>query len=117
MNKKSSVLLATLVLAVTLASSTAGPGSDGRFLSYLGGSGGEVATAVATDGSGAIFVAGTTSSADLPVKNALAATLAGGSDAFVAKLAPNGATVLWATYLGGSGDDRATAIAVDAAGN
>jgi hypothetical protein len=37
-------------------------------------------------------------------------------DAFVVKLDPNG-NVVWATYLGGSGEDVAQAIAVDAAGN
>jgi len=39
-----------------------------------------------------------------------------GSDAFVAKLAPDG-SLLWATFLGGSDQDIAIALAVDAAGN
>jgi len=39
------------------------------------------------------------------------------SDAFVAKLAPGGATVLWSTYLGGSSVEAATAIGVDGRGN
>jgi uncharacterized protein (TIGR03437 family) len=39
-----------------------------------------------------------------------------GTDAFVAKLAPDGST-LWATYLGGSDQDTAVALAVDAQGN
>jgi photosystem II stability/assembly factor-like uncharacterized protein len=39
-----------------------------------------------------------------------------GSDAFVAKLAPDGST-LWATFLGGSDQDTAVALAVDAQGN
>jgi Beta-propeller repeat len=38
------------------------------------------------------------------------------SDAFVAKLAPDG-TVLWATYLGGSDRDAPAAIALDAQGD
>lgn len=37
-------------------------------------------------------------------------------DAFVVKLDPNG-SVVWATYLGGSGEDVAQSIAVDAAGD
>jgi uncharacterized protein (TIGR03437 family) len=39
------------------------------------------------------------------------------SDAFVAKLAPGGETVLWSTYLGGSYADSAAAIGVDNLGN
>ncbi len=38
------------------------------------------------------------------------------SDAFIAKLAPDG-SILWATYLGGSDRDTAVALAVDAQGN
>jgi uncharacterized protein (TIGR03437 family) len=38
------------------------------------------------------------------------------TDAFVAKLAPDGST-LWATYLGGSDQDTAVGLAVDAQGN
>jgi uncharacterized protein (TIGR03437 family) len=38
------------------------------------------------------------------------------TDAFVAKMAPDG-TVLWATYLGGSDVDQATALTVDHEGN
>ena len=38
-------------------------------------------------------------------------------DAFVAKVAPNGGSLAWATYLGGSQDDSGMAIALDAGGN
>ena len=41
----------------------------------------------------------------------------GGTDAFAAKLNPQGSAVVWATYLGGKGADVANAIALDAAGN
>ena len=42
---------------------------------------------------------------------------AGGTDAFAAKLNPQGSAVVWATYLGGKGDDAAHAISLDTAGN
>src|SRR5206468_9212110 len=40
-----------------------------------------------------------------------------GGDAFVTKLDPTGSALVYSTYLRGSNDDRAWAIAVDAAGN
>lgn len=40
---------------------------------------------------------------------------AGGEEAFVAKLNASGSSLLYFTFFGGSGDDLATAIAVDAA--
>jgi uncharacterized protein (TIGR03437 family) len=48
---------------------------------------------------------------------ALQTSLAGNSDVFVAKLSPDGSTLVYATYLGGAGFDTASAIAVDSANN
>ncbi|HEY3835820.1 MAG TPA: SBBP repeat-containing protein [Bryobacteraceae bacterium] len=48
---------------------------------------------------------------------ALYALQATTSDAFVAKLAPGGTEVIWATFLGGSAADKAAAIEVDGGGN
>jgi len=87
------------------------------FSTYLGGSGFDSATALAVDAGGNVYVAGWTESYDLPVSGALQSATGGGVDAFVAKLDPTGTRVLYCTYLGGSGEDRATGIAVDPAGN
>src|SRR5699024_6764802 len=85
------------------------------FATYLGGGDLEDSAGVAADASGSVYVAGTTTSADFPTAGALqdgiADALAG--DAFVAKLAPDGASLVYATYLGGGGADSAEAIAVD----
>jgi Beta-propeller repeat len=89
-------------------------------LSYstlLGGSGADAAMALAVDASGAAYIAGFTESFNLPAVNAGQSFNAGGDDAFVAKLSPSGNTLMYCTYLGGSADDRASAIAVDAQGN
>ncbi|PWU07287.1 MAG: hypothetical protein C5B51_10290 [Terriglobia bacterium] len=93
------------------------------YLSYLGGSGNEAARGIAVDGGGNIYVTGFTTSADLAVSRTAAQTAFGGlttnlltGDAFVAKFTPAGA-LSYLTYLGGSGDDAAFGIAVDAAGN
>ncbi len=93
------------------------------YSTYLGGSGGasgspEQGTAIAVDGTGAAYVAGVTNSTNFPVTSGvLQPTYDGGSDAFVAKLAPAGTSLVYATYLGGSGFDYATGIAVDSLGN
>ena len=93
------------------------------YATYLGKSDAEVARGVAVDPSGNAYVAGYTKSADLPVTNPAVQPGYGGrtssvltGDAFVAKFSPTG-SLLYLTYLGGSGDDVATGIAVDAAGN
>lgn len=73
---------------------------------YLGGSGDDVTGigGVALDGAGNIYVAGTTTSSDLPVSaGAYDTTLAGADDVFVAKTSADGKTLLYCTYLGGSG--------------
>jgi hypothetical protein len=98
--------------------------ADGSFLwfsTYLGGSGGtvvspEVAQAIAVDAQGNAYVAGVTGSADFPRMNALQTSLRGLSDAFVSKLTAAGA-LSYSTYLGGSGAEVATGIAVDSGGN
>jgi YVTN family beta-propeller protein len=92
------------------------------YATYLGGTGGDTGWAIAVDGAGNAYVAGdTTSLVDFPVVNAPQPIAGGASrgfqgDAFVAKLAPGGNALVYATYLGGNGDELAYAIAVDAAG-
>ena len=54
----------------------------------------------------------------LPTVNARQPDLAGGaSDAFVARLNATASALVFSTYLGGSGDDAARAIALDGSGN
>jgi hypothetical protein len=86
------------------------------YSTYLGGSGDDSARGVAADSAGNAYVAGMTSSTDLPARNALQGSNAGGADAFVAKLDARGRRLPYLTYLGGSGEDGASAIAVTAHG-
>ncbi|HOX38915.1 MAG TPA: Ig-like domain-containing protein [Candidatus Brocadiia bacterium] len=66
----------------------------------------------ALDGEGNIYVAGYTSSADFPIAGGFQTAYAGGeSDAFLARFSPDGGTMLWSTFLGGSGADEITRIA------
>ncbi|MEO6325691.1 MAG: SBBP repeat-containing protein [Thermoanaerobaculia bacterium] len=83
---------------------------------YLGGNALDAATAIATDGSGNVYVTGQTASANFPVRNARPGPYAGATDVFVAKLDAALSNLLWADYLGGSGLDVASGIAVDASG-
>lgn len=84
---------------------------------FFGGSTQESITAVATNYYSNIIVAGWTSSTDLPVSPGPQLGNGGGVDAFVASFSPNGGTLNYCTYLGGSGDDRAFGLAVDMAQN
>ncbi|MCI0586737.1 MAG: hypothetical protein L0323_07855 [Planctomycetes bacterium] len=88
----------------------------------LGGAGPfEQAQAVAVDASGAVTVAGFTSSPNFPTSpGAYDATYNGGAtqfgDAFVTRLNASGTGLVFSTFLGGSGDEEATDLALDPSG-
>lgn len=93
--------------------------TDGRSLvysTYLGGSGGEAGKGIAVDAAGQAHVVGVTSSTDFPTHLPLQAALKGDVDVFVAKLAADGQSLLYSSYLGGSTDDEAAGIALDNGG-
>jgi hypothetical protein len=90
------------------------------FSTFLGGAGNEHAGGLAVDGTGNLYVAGGTYSANFPLKTPLQAVHGGGQDAFLTKLAPGGSSILYSTYLGGNGigsPEQANAVAVDGSGN
>ncbi|MBV5274297.1 MAG: SBBP repeat-containing protein, partial [Lamprocystis purpurea] len=86
------------------------------YATYLGGSASDGGEGIAVDGAGNAYVTGFTRSTDFPTHQALQPHYGGGNDAFVAKLSADGATLVYATYLGGSDNDYGTGIAVDGAG-
>jgi hypothetical protein len=92
-------------------------GTTALYTTYLGGAGLDVGNAITVDASGCAYVAGYTNSTNFPTWHAYQAKNAGGTDAFVAKLAPAGNSLLYSTYLGGSGSDQALGIAVDGNGD
>jgi uncharacterized repeat protein (TIGR01451 family) len=92
-------------------------GSALVYSTYLGGSSSDVANGIAVDASGNAYVAGYTDSTDFLTKNPLQAAEGGFIDAFVAKLNAAGSALVYSTYLGGSRDDLAHAIAVNASGD
>lgn len=87
------------------------------FATYLGGDDADVATSVAVDPDGNVYVAGTTFSSDFPsTKDIHGETPGPGGQAFVVKLSPTG-SVLYSTTFGGSNVETASGVAVDARGN
>jgi hypothetical protein len=86
------------------------------YLTYLGGSGSDTATGLAVDSSGNAYIAGFTTSRDFPTQNALQPNNRGQFNGFVTKLGPAG-NLVYSTYLGGTVNDSASGIAVDASGN
>ncbi len=95
------------------------------YSTYLGGSQDDLGNAITVDSSGSVYVTGGTTSTDFPVTSGALQTNYGGADGgyqsvngdiFVTKLSPDGSSLVWSTYIGGSGDDNAYGIAVDGTG-
>ncbi len=84
------------------------------YSTYLGGCSEDGGHAIAVDGYGRAYVAGTTGSPDFPTTSgAYKRTAPGGGDVFVTRLNSSGSGLSYSTYLGGSGDDTAWGIAID----
>jgi hypothetical protein len=100
-------------------------GSKLLYFTYLGGTGDDGAYDLAIDSAGNAYVTGFTVSPDFPTKNALFGHISGSPDAnfhlypvevFVTELNAQGSDLVYSTYLGGSGNDVGSAIALDPAG-
>lgn len=94
-------------------------GSSVLWSTYFGGSGTEQARGIALDPQGNAYITGVTDSNNLPTVNAFQATKGSGgvvTDAFVAKLSADGASLVYSTYLGGWRPETGDAIAVDTTG-
>ena len=88
------------------------------YSTYLGGSGEDHGNAITLDATGSAYLTGSTSSADFPTTpGAFDTTFNGDGDALVMKLDASGAELGYSNYLGASGDDRGSGIAVDGVGS
>jgi hypothetical protein len=91
--------------------------------SFLGGTSYEQLTGMQVDAAGEVVVAGVTHSMDFPTTpGAYGGTFHGSSDphtldVFVSKFSADGTSLVYSTYVGGSGLEFADGLAVDAAGN
>ena len=98
------------VFVIKLDTSLAGLSSL-VYSTYLGGSGGDTATAIAVDANGYAYVTGNTQSTDFPATNRYGNSQFGG---FVTKLNQTASSLNYSTLVSGAG---AVAIAVDSSGN
>lgn len=98
------------------------------YSTFIGGNGDDLVSAIVPDSSGRIYLAGFTASTNFPVTvGAYQTTYSGPTtptgllallgDAFVAKFDPSSNKLIYATYLGGSKDEGAGALAIDSSGN
>lgn len=93
------------------------------YSTYLGGTGSDIATALAQS-NGSVYITGYTSSTDFPAVAPISTafpfqqTYGGGpTDAFVTELNTTGSALVYSTYLGGNGADAGMGIAVDSTGD
>lgn len=95
--------------------------NQGTTLTYstlLGGKKDDQARGIQVTPSGEVIVVGFTTSADFPTSpGAYQTALVGKADAFMTRLSADGAQIAYSTFLGGSSDDRANAVALDGSNN
>lgn len=87
------------------------------YSTYLGGPGVEFQAKIALDTSGAIYLAGWTSSKKFPTMNPLFPELKSDPDVFVTKISPDGRSLVYSTYLGGTRRDIISGLHVDSTGD
>jgi len=83
------------------------------YSTYLGGSSSDFGRDIVIDSSGNAYITGDTQSTNFPTKNPYQGSYAGVADAFVTKLSPQGNSLVYSTYLGGSDSDWGSGIAID----
>ena len=93
-----------------------------NYSTIYGGTGSEEPAGIGVAPNGNVFVVGSTASADLPAVGAYSTTFQGTSDAFVMGLDPTqtangGSALIYSTFLGGTAQDTATAMTIDANSN
>ena len=87
------------------------------FSTLLGGADGfRGVTGIGLDPSHNVYITGTTSESGYPTTaGAFQTTIAGGSDAFVTKLSSGGGSLIFSTFLGGSGTDGSSGLHLNSA--
>ena len=115
MDKGASTCTGTCADAFVVKVNTSG---SVAYSTFLGGSGYEAYPRISVDTSGSAYVLGRTESNNFPTTSGAFDTNFNGTftDAFVAKLSPQGSGLEYGTYLGGGGEDSSAGIVVDPSG-
>lgn len=87
------------------------------FSSFIGGSDNDYGTGIAVDSLENVYITGYTSSPDFPTQNPVQENIAGGYDAFIAKISTSEKSILFSTFIGGKDNDYSRGIAIDSKGN
>jgi hypothetical protein len=82
------------------------------YSTFIGGSAIDYGLDIAVE-SGSAYITGYTTSTDFPTYSANDSTFNGDDDCFLTKLAPDGQSLVYSTFLGGAGEDHGNGIAVD----
>lgn len=92
-------------------------GSTLLYSTYLGGADGDdFFNGLAVNTSGEVFGCGRTYSTDFPIAGGVQSTSGGGSEIFAFRLSAGGDTLVYSTYLGGSGEDEPRSLALTGSG-
>ncbi len=82
-----------------------------QWATYYGGNGSDIISSLTGTATGHICAAGwTNSTSGIAKGNVHQSTLAGGVDAYVCALSPNGTTCYWGTYFGGTEEDQVNCV-------
>lgn len=93
-------------------------GSSLLYSTFIGGSDDEESWALTLDSAENVIVTGLTESSDFPVTaGAYDESLNGDHDVFVLKLSAEGDSLLYSTFVGGSGKDQGFSVTTDENGN
>jgi hypothetical protein len=92
-------------------------GSRLIYSTYLGGTGEDQGRAIAVDRQGSAYVTGRTMSRDFPLSRAFQTSHGGNVDAFITRISPDGSTLVYSSFLGGSDIEVGRDIAIDPSGS
>ncbi len=91
-------------------------GSSLVYADYIGGNSDDYGIGLALDSSNNVYVTGITTSSDFPTVNAYQSVEPGSDTGFLSKISADGSSLVYSTYLGGSGIDQPAGVAVDTQG-
>ena len=84
-----------------------------EYLTFLGGDGTDWGNDLAIDSEDNVVITGFTTSDDFPIMNPYQDERVGYADLFMTKITPDGQSLVFSTYLGGSSPDYGNAITID----